>query len=112
MLSPLSPLSTGPTPDSALGPTRKMGAMIFLWQGAAFRKRTDALRHGRAEIGGSSQERKPKEARSGQPEGRSARQRRKPKPNPLSFEGPAEPEAPGRKEPRKDTKKLRFVGVR
>jgi hypothetical protein len=53
---------------------------------------------------------KPKEARSGQPEGRSARRRRKPKPNPLSFEGPAGPEAPGRKVPRKDTKKLRFIG--
>jgi hypothetical protein len=56
--------------------------------------------------------RKPKEARSGQPEGRSARQRCKPKPNPLSFEGPAEPEAPGRRESRKDAKKLRFCGVR
>src|SRR4051812_27674145 len=45
---------------------------------------------------------KPIEARSGQPEGRSARRRLRPMPNPLSFEGPAEPEAPGRMEPRKD----------
>ena len=50
------------------------------------------------------------EAGSGQPEGRSARRRRKPKPNPLSFEGPAEPEAPGRKEPRKDDREASLLG--
>ena len=53
---------------------------------------------------------KPVEAGSGQPEGRSARRRRKPKPNPLSFKGPAEPEAPGRKEPRKDAEEACFFG--
>jgi hypothetical protein len=86
--------------------------MSFLWQGAAFRKRK---RRPQARPSGkrrSSQERKPKEARSGQPEGRSARQRRKPKPNPLSFKGPAELEASGRKEPRKDCGEVRLIEVR
>ena len=103
MLSPLSPLSTGRRPRfsawrelglgcqcPSCGRARPSGNGETL-PGTAPRKA--------AEVFG----RKPIEARSGQPEGRSARRRRKPKPNPLSFEGPAEPEAPGRKVSRKDT---------
>jgi hypothetical protein len=101
-LSPLSPLSTGRTPDSPLGATHKSVPICSCRREAAFRKRETlpvTARRRMAEVRKNGSVSKPG---SGQPEGRSARQRRKPKPNPLSFEGPAEPEAFGWKEPRKD----------
>src|SRR5688572_22408751 len=88
-------------PDSAWA-NRQSVSLTGLSQGAAFRKRRDAPSDGPAESGGSLRTEANRSEGPGQPEGRSARRRRKPKPNPLSFEGPAKPEAPGRKVSRKD----------
>jgi hypothetical protein len=89
-----------------------IGANVLLSQGRPFRKRKRRSPRWPRGTRRKSSDGSRKKRGPGQPEGRSARRRRKPKPNPLSFEGPAEPEAPGRRNRERTSKKLRFLEVR